>query len=217
MIRKFLTSLDKKYSIGVLSGLAGIIFGLLSVYTDFFRSNKPEILYDISSNATVVDLKQNIGKIDIRYDSVSILNKRQTVSLITIKISNIGKSDVLKTMYDKNSPLGLKIEKGIILERPSLIQASSNYIKESVRFTAINQSTVNFTDFIFEEGEFFVLKILVLHDINAQPDIVPKGKIAGVKQIELTKSYVNKLSKTFRQQLFEGSALIHISRLSLIL
>lgn len=209
MIGKLLNNLDRKYAFGLLTGL---IFGLLSVYTDFFRSTSPQIQFDILSNTTVVDLKENIGKIDILYDSTSILLKKQTLSLITLKIANNGNSDVLKNFYDNHFPLGFKIDKGIILEKPTLIQSSNDYIGQSIGLTSKNQNEINFTDFIFEKDEFFILKILVLHNANEQPEIIPEGKVAGVKQISVTKSYLSKETKTFWQRVFDGSVLIHVTR-----
>lgn len=209
MIGKLLNNLDKKYAFGLLTGL---VFGLLSVYTDFFRSTNPQIQFDILSNTTVVDLKENIGKIDILYDSTSILSKKQTLSLITVKIANNGNSDILKYFYDSHFPLGFKIDKGIILEKPTLIQSSNNYIGQSIGLTSKNQNEINFSDFIFEKDEFFVLKILVLHNAREQPEIIPEGKVAGVKQIGVIKSYLSKETKTFWQRVFDGSVLIHVTR-----
>ncbi|GEM_PF-1406399 len=209
MIGKLLNNFDKKYAFGLLTGLG---FGLLSVYTDFFRNTNPQIQFDILSNTTVVDLKENIGKIDILYDSTSILSKKQTLSLVTLKIANNGNSDVLKNYYDSHFPLGFKIDKGIILEKPTLIQSSDKYIGQSIGLTYINQNEINFTDFIFEKDEFFILKILVLHNVNEEPEIIPEGKVAGVKQINVSKSYLSKESKTFWQRVFDGNLLIHVTR-----
>lgn len=209
MIGKFIKTLDRKYAFGLITGIA---FGLLSVYTDFFRTTTPNIQFDILSNTTVVDLKENIGKIDILYDSTSILSKKQTLSLITVKISNNGNSDVLKNYYDNHFPLGFKVDNGIILEKPTLIQSSNSYIEHSIGLSSKHQNEITFTDFIFEKDEFFILKILVLHGVNSQPEIIPEGKIAGVKQISVTKSYLSKETKTFWQRVFEGSLLIHVTR-----
>ncbi len=209
MIGKLLNNLDRKYAFGLLTGL---VFGLLSVYTDFFRSTSPQIQFDILSNTTVVDLKENIGKIDILYDSTNILSKKQTLSLITLKITNNGNSDVLKNFYDIHFPLGFKIDRGTLLEKPTLIQSSNNYIRQSIGLTSKNQNEINFTDFIFERDEFFILKILVLHKVDEQPEIIPEGKVAGVKQISVTKSYLSKETKTFWQRVFDGSVLTHVTR-----
>jgi len=206
---KLLSNLDRKYALGLLTGL---IFGFLSVYTDFYRSTSPQIQFDILSNTTVVDLKENINKIDILYDSTSILSKRETLSLITLKITNNGNSNVLKNYYDNQFPLGFVVDNGIILEKPTLIQSSNDYLKESIGQVLKNENKVKFTDFIFEKDDFFVLKILVLHNMDEHPEIIPEGKIAGVSKISIVKSYLNKETRTFWQRIFEGSILIHVTR-----
>lgn len=206
---KLLSNLDRKYAFGLLTGL---IFGLLSVYTDFFRSTNPQIQFDILSNTTVVDIKEDVGKIDILYDSTSILSNKQTLSLITLKIANEGNTDVLKNFYDSLFPLGFKIDNGIILEKPTLIQSSNNYIVQSINLKSKNQNEISFSDFIFEKDEYFVLKILVLHNAREQPEIIPEGKVAGVKKIDVKKSYLSKETKTFWQRVFDGSFLIHVTR-----
>lgn len=209
MIGKWLNLLDKKYAIGTLVGL---MFGLLSVYTDFYRSNSPIIEFDIISNTTVVDLKENVGKLDVLYDGASILSKRQSLSLITIKISNKGNSSVFKNYYDSRFPLGFIVRHGIILEKPTIIQSSDSYIEESVGLISNGLSQISFSDFIFDKDEYFVIKILVLHPDGIRPEIVAKGKITGVKHISVIESYLNKETTGFWERIFEGSVLIQVTR-----
>ena len=68
----WIKKIDRKYTIGVLFGL---VFGILSVYVDFFRTSEPDLTFDILSNATVFDIKENIGKLDVYYDSTSLTNQ----------------------------------------------------------------------------------------------------------------------------------------------
>lgn len=209
MIARILNTLDKKYAFGILTGL---IFGLLGVYTDFFKTSNPEIKFDILNNTTVIDLKENIKKIDIFYDSSSIISNDHTLSLITLKISNSGSTDILKSSYDENFPLGFKVSQGDILENPTLIQSSSTYLNQSVKLNSIGNKEVNFSSFIFEKNEFFIIKLLVLHKIGIKPQILAKGKVAGIKNLIVSKSYLFKEEKSFWKKLIEGSFFIHISR-----
>lgn len=209
MIAKLINNLDRKYAFGILTGL---IFGLLSVYTDFLRSNSPNIEFDVLSNTTVVDLKENIGKIDILYDSTSILSEKKNLSLITFKITNTGNADILENFYYKKFPLGFKLVRGELLEIPTIIQTNNDFLSKSIILNKVSSHEVRFNNFIFEKGDFFTIKMLVLHDIKSTPEIISEGKVIGVKNIKVIKTYINKGNKGFWENVFEGTLLVHITR-----
>lgn len=209
MIGRIITTLDRKYALGLLTGL---VFGLLSVYTDFFRNNNPALEFDILSNTTVIDLKENISKIDILYDSSSILSENKTLSLITIKVSNPGNSDILLANYYEKFPIGLTILDGQLLEQPTIIQTNNSFLSESVEIKRKSDTEIQFNNFIFEKDNFFTLKLLVIHNISRQPKIKPNGKIVGVNEIKILNTFLNKGEKSFWEKVFDGSFLIHVTR-----
>jgi len=71
---------------------------------------------------------------------------------------------------------------------------------------------MEFKKIIFERGKFFTFEIMVLHDKNQLPDILPLGKIAGIQQILISKPPDEK-GESFWSQLTSGSIFIHLIRL----
>ena len=206
---KLLTRLDKKYAFGLFTGL---MFGLLSVYTDFFRSSEPGLSFDMLTNTSVLDIHEDIGNLRVIYHNQDIRTSKQQLRILTFKVLNSGDLDLRKADFDSEFPIGFQISQGRIAETPQLIESSSDYLSKSVKTTVDTVDKAHFSDPILEVGEFFVLKVLVLADEGDAPDIIPLGKIAGLKEIKVIRSFLEIEERTFWQRLTEGTILIHISR-----
>lgn len=208
MIR-ILKRIDKKYAFGLVTGL---IFGILGFYADFLRQHSPKIEYDIISNTEILDLKEDVGKIDIYYDGENIKKQNQTLRLIVLRVTNTGTEHILKDYYYEGSPLGFRIENGEILEKPIILQTSNSELEKSIQFTTDSTQTVTLPNFILEKGDFFTVKILVKHLLNDEVKLHPVGKVVGVKEIKLVNSFTEKENESFWRRLIKGSLGIHIAR-----
>lgn len=204
-----INKIDKRFSIGLIIGL---IFGLLSVYVDFFRSLDPELSFNVLSNATVFDIKENIGELDVLYDSTSLTKQGKTISLITIKISNSGNGSILKEYFDSISPLRLYIDSVKIVQNPQLIETNEDYLNKSVSFSRISDNGFILNPFIFDRGKYFVVKLLAIHKQGFTPTIKADGKIARIDKFEFFRSYNNQKKEPFWGTVFHGGFLIHITR-----
>ena len=110
-----LRNLDQKYPssflglvVGIIALMVGIIIGFLGIYLTLFYEKKPEILFDVISNYRVYDIRENIGSLQISFEGENIKEKGLTLSLITIRIANTSRVDILKTFFDEKDPLGLE-------------------------------------------------------------------------------------------------------------
>ena len=59
------------------------------------------------------------------------------------------------------------------------------HLFENLNISLESKEIVHFSPVIIDSGESYSVKILVLHNENEYPEILPLGKIAGVKEIEL--------------------------------
>lgn len=201
--------IDKRFSIGLILGL---VFGLLSVYVDFFKSSDPELTFNVLSNATVFDIKEDIGKLDVLYDSTSLTKQGKIISLITIKISNSGNGSILKEYFDSIYPLRLFIDSAKIVQNPQLIETNEVYLNKSVNFRRFSENGFIINPFIFDRGKFFVIKLLVIHKQGFTPSIKAYGKIARIDKFDFFSSFDNHKKESFWPSVFYGSFIIHVTR-----
>lgn len=204
--------LDKKFSfsfLGVLIGIAGFGF---AIYSTYFESKSPGIRFEILTNADVVDLREEIGKLDIIFDGTSIKTKNKSLRIITIKVTNNGNGNILKAGYDENAPLGFYVNDAEIIEKPVLIDASNNYLKDNLRITPASANRVSFSSVILEKQDYYIVKVLALSSKGLIPKVTPTGKVAGVKSIEIVDSFNLTGEKSFLNKIREGSIFIHLIR-----
>ena len=193
----------------------GLFSFLLSIYGEYCRNKGPEINYHILGSTRLIELKEKVGLLDIRYNKQSILKKNKTLSLVLLKISNDGSKGVAIHDYDPKSPLGIKIEKGEVLEKPILIQSSSNITKSRLAFNIFKKKEIHFSNFIFDKDEYFVVKILVLHSENEKPIISSVGKIFGVKKINVIVDEEQnniKMKKSMISKIFDENIFVYFAR-----
>lgn len=179
-----LRSLDQKYPSSFLGLVAGIIIGVLGIYLTMFYEKKPEILFNVISSYRVYDIRENIGSLQINFEGENIKEKGQTLSLITLKIVNPSRVDILKSFYDEKNPIGFEIASSRII-KCDVITASNQYLRDTLQITQVKGNGLAVSPIIFESDQFITLKMLVLHPETITPKIIPFGKIAGIKQIRV--------------------------------
>lgn len=191
-------NLDRTFSwsfFGFFLGIGGLGFGIWS----HFVSPSPKITYEILTNTPVLDVREEVDKLDIFYDGNNISEENQSLQVITFRIINSGRVDIGINSYDpKNAPLGLRLEDAVIAQEPKIISTNDEYFLENLNINILETNNeVSFNPVILNSGDFFTIKLLALTssaEINSNGiNLVPVGKIAGIKEIQLIKSY----SETF--------------------
>ncbi|MFT5916545.1 MAG: hypothetical protein ACJAWV_003099 [Flammeovirgaceae bacterium] len=192
----------------------GIVAGSIGIYSFFFKENFTNLQYVITSNSNVLDINADVSKIEILYDSTSLKRSKKNLKVINVRVINNGNLGILNSFYDTNNLLGLKIEKGEIVENPTVIASSSPYLMENVK-TKLNKkkNLVTFNQVIIDSKADFLIKILILHDIDEVPHLVPIGKIAGQRKIEIVDSSEIEEEPSFLHRSFYGSVWIQLVRL----
>lgn len=184
---------------------------ILTIFA-FFQEKKIDLQYEIISNTNVLDINAEVSKLDILYDSTSLKEKKENLRLVNIKVINKGSKHILKEFFDENDPLGLKIDSGKILENPEIIETSNDYLKRNLKYNLPSDCSITFSEIIIESREYFIIKLLILHKINEEPQISPLGKIAGQKEIKIKLSSEVKEEIPFLKSIFYGNVWIQITR-----
>ncbi|MDX9696838.1 MAG: hypothetical protein RBT49_13695 [Bacteroidales bacterium] len=207
-------NLDKKFAWSFFGTIIGIIGLSYAIYVDNFKDKKPEIVFEVLSNTNVLDLKEDISKLDILFDGENIKEKRENLRILTIKVINEGNFNILESHYDSKNPFGFSVENGKIVEKPELLETSIEYLSKSLNIFLDSLGRVQFDKVQLDKSQYFVLKILTICDQGEIPQIQPFGKISGItKNFPVrTNRQILKEEKSFWQKLIFGNFWIHFIR-----
>jgi len=206
-----LKELDRRYAWSLI-GTVLAVFGLsLAVYSQFIDDKRPELQFDILTNASVLDVKEQLSNLSVMFDGVDIRKQGKSLSVITARISNPSSKDILKGHYDDLAPLGLNISSGKVI-RAELIDASNDYLKENFKVEVKGSQEVTFPSVILEAGESLSIKLLVLHKKEEIPSLLVFGKIAGIRNIPVRDVYQDAGDVPFYIEAFWGSFFVQAAR-----
>lgn len=204
--------LDKKFAWSFSGFAIALIFGALTIYVSFFYEKKPVLKYEIVSNTSVLDVRENISKLDILYDGKDIKNNRQALRILLVRIVNDGNESVLRKDYDENDLLGFMVPRGQLI-KSELTSASNQYLEKNVRLIVHPRGKVTFSSVIIEPKESFIIKLLVLvREGDKELTVQPIGKLAGLKTIEVVEIYKEQETIPFLMRAFGGNFIIQIVR-----
>jgi len=206
--------LKRKIPWSFISVALALVFGALTVYQAFFHQKSPAISVEILSNASVLDVKEEIAGLDIQYNKRDIRKSNEYLRVITVRIENTGNQSILKSFYDSKDPFGIKITKGKLIEEPTVLAANSDYIRNNLSPKVDGNDVILFSDIIIEANQFFVIKLLLLHKQDGDPPTIEKtvGTIAGLKSITILETPGEKPKKSIWAEAFSGSILIQVIR-----
>lgn len=207
MLKK-LAKLDRKYAAGFV---IAVVLGIIAIYVDFFRDTLPHLTYEIFGNTTVLDIKEELNKLDILYEGIDIRKQKQTLSVITLRVTNEGKQAILRSYYDTRDPLGVGINDGKII-KAEVLDATNPYLKNNLILQIVD-SSVLFSDVIFDPTESFTIKLLILHALGTKPTVFPTGKVANVRSVVLVDRLSGDSEKGFWSEVFSGSITVNLVRL----
>lgn len=209
---KSIREIDQRFSWSFLGFMVAVLLGSVTLYIEFYKENKPDLNFIITANTSVLDIRENLGNLDVLYHGDSLSKNKKDLRLITFEVVNQGDAAILSNFYDKNDPVGFSVIDGKIADEPILIEASNDYLKNKLVIKKQSESLVLFSNVILEPQEYFKVKILVLHEISKRPAIKPFGKVAGVNNIDLFMDYTSGDKRSFLEETFGGGLYPNISR-----
>jgi hypothetical protein len=166
---------DTKFSysfLGFIIGIGGLIF---SVYSIYFYKEAPILRFDILTNTNILDVREDVNKLSIFYDSIDLSKSPKNIRVITLKVSNVGSKGISVDDYDRNSPIGIKLNNAEIIQSPVVIESSNSYFKDNVKFDILEKNTITFPEIIINPDDFFMIKFLALSEKDSAPLISSIG------------------------------------------
>lgn len=212
MKNSFITKLLDNIASRTVITLLGLAATGITIYA-FLIDKTVELRYEIVANTNVLDFNADIGNLRVTYDSTNLKETNENLRIYTIKVTNNGEKDILKEYYDDNDPLGLSINSGRIIERPEIIQTSSDYLDRNAKIKSYQFDKISLSQVILESGEYYIIKLLVIHKTDKIPEIKSFGKIAGQKRISVFNSIDVKDEPNFWQKVYQGNIWVQLLRL----
>ena len=206
-----ITKLDRNFGWSFLGFVLAAVFGALSLYTEFWKETAPRLELELLSNAPVLDVREKLPDLEVLYQSQDIAKSGKTLSVLLVRAVNRGSADLLSSYYDPKAPVGLDVAGGTLI-RADLSDASNEYLRSTAGVVA-KESSITLAPVILEREEWFVVKLLVLHDIGSQPIVTAHGKVAGQRNIPVVPPLSASEKESFWYRAFSGGAWTQLVRL----
>lgn len=195
------------------SFVVAIALAIISFVAGQLYETRPKLQYQILSNAPVYDLRENLTTLDILFEGKSIRQENQTLTLITVRIENVGNAGISKqTSFDESYLPGLKVPDSKIV-RADILTANNDYLKNALQLTRTSDNEFTLGPSIFDKNDFVVIKLLVLHSEALQPQLQSFGKVAGCPPIEVIPAATVEDKRGFFTRALEGELTIQGFRL----
>lgn len=200
-------SLDKKLALTIIFGVVTVVSLCL-----WFIEPNAELAFVSISETNVFDVHEELKDLTVLFQGENIEEGNLNLRILTLSVENTGQKTILQDHYARDTIWGIRVENGEVIET-RLASSSSDYVRENVSPSVIGEGNiVEFGKIILEEEDFFVIEVLVLHDRNESPKVIPIGKIAGIREMEVVKSQISENDRSFVNRLVEGDTLVHFVR-----
>lgn len=188
-----MTAFLRKFANWIGWGALGVLISIVAVVLslDF---KKTDVHMFVLSDTNLVDVKSPLNDLQVLYKGKDLIRENLRLHLYRIQIQNTGNTVILKDYFDDNDLWGIRVDSGTIVKIGQPLSDSS-YIKNNIILKTPDQHTLRFTPLIFEPGDFFIIDFFVLASSSSPPpSLTAVGKIAGIRQILVTTSNLNRPS-----------------------
>ena len=193
-------------SIAIVS-LSVTILGVVLTYLAL-QEPEPRVIFETISDTNVLDLHRPVQDLNIVFRGQNIHEQNLNLRVMTINVANSGEVDILSGHYDREDNWSMKFKGGEVIEA-RLVGTSSDYLRSKVVPQRFGADVVVFPKVIFEQGDFFVIEVTLLHPKSETPSISSVGKIAGINEITvLTRPLASREVGGIIAQVFQGSPLV---------
>ena len=186
--------------------MVGLLIGLSTL-----QGPEAEVTLETISETNILDVRRNLQDLSIVFRGQNVEEQNLNLRILTIEIANTGTIDILPVHYDVEDDWGIKFNAGEVVEA-RLVDTNSDYLRSKIVPQLLGTDTVAFPKVIFEKGDSFALEVLLLHLKKESPIVSPIGKIAGIKEINVSKRPLDSQEASLFARLFPGSALVQVTR-----
>ena len=210
---KNMTFWDKKpgKSILAIGTIFSFLFGIFGVFM-CFKKDVPKLEFIIESESCLFNTEEQLPQIKVLVDSVDILSNDGNISVYSVRIRNNGTKNISLCDYD-SSEIGIRILGGKIIDSPTLLEASSDYLANKIKSELVLSvdSVIVIPHTILNIGGGYLLHFCVLHNRNDIPRFETFGQIVGQEKIKIVNSNINNQSNW--RKAFNGSFCVQLHRL----
>ena len=172
----------------------------------FLTLREPEtrVTFEIISATDVLDLSRSLKDLRIEFRGQDLQEQGLNLKVVKINVANTGETHIRAGDYS-NIDWGIRVVGGQVIEAKVDRSNAANVISTNdLRY--IGSDTIGFPKIVFDKRDAFAIELLLLHPNDAEPDIVPIGKIAGVKNFDLDPPPLPGQAVGFVGQAFGGSS-----------
>ncbi len=176
---------------GTLGWIFGAIGIVLTVYYGAIKKDEPKLEYSIIAKTDFFNNSESVSGLKIFFeDSINIQEKHLNITTYSIKIENIGSKHIEKSDYVEGF-FGLEINNGTLLDVPVLLSSTGGYIDNAfyVDTNVKGGTRIVIPKLAIDKNDNYIIKVVLLHDIDSIPRFQTQGKIIGQKKIEIKEEY----------------------------
>lgn len=164
-----------------ISIAVSVAFGSYGVY-QVLAERDVNVVFEVTSQVDVLDVRDDVDDLAVTFRGEDIHSSGLNLVVVTIRVANTGRVDILQNRYDANEIWGLGVNGGRIVEVRTPVATDSEYLRSHVNPTLIDEHRIQLQKMILEQGQFFIMEFLVLHPRSTSLELIPLGKIAGVDE-----------------------------------
>ncbi len=130
-----ITRLDRSFGWSFLGFILAVIFGILALYSEFWKTTSPILEFELLSNTPVLDVREKLPDLEVLYQKEDIARTGRTLSVLLCRVVNHGSANLLSTHYDNKAPIGIAVNGGTLI-RVELSATSNPYLATAAAVTA---------------------------------------------------------------------------------
>ena len=161
--------------------VASLAVGMLGVALTYLALQQPEprVALETIGETNVLDVRRPLQDLSIVFRGQDVQEQNLNLRILTIRVANVGDVDILPGHYARDDDWGLQFDDGKVIEA-RLVATNSDYLQSKVIPEPKGTNGVVFPKVIFEQDDFFVVEVLLLHSKDDSPSFSSMGKIAGI-------------------------------------
>ena len=152
---------------------------MITIYAFIFPGGKVRLSFQVLEEVNALEINEVVPNLKILYGNEDILSSKRNLRVLDVRVVNSGNVDILKSFFDPLVPFGLVVLSAEVLQTPSVIDASNEYLKHNIRLTLLSGNQILLDPIIIHRGEYFTIRIITLHSAGTSPTIESVGKVAG--------------------------------------
>lgn len=181
---------DSKWG-NALGWIFGVISILLAIYYGAIKKDEPKLEYSIIAKTDFFNNSESVSGLKVFFeDSINVQEKHLNITTYSIKIENVGSKHIEKSDYIEGF-FGLEINNGTLLDVPVLLSSTGGYIDNTffVDTNVKGGTRIEIPKLAIDKNDNYIIKVVLLHDIDSIPRFQTQGKIIGQKKIEIKEEY----------------------------